>query len=132
MLIPIPGSPKANSSVYDLKERLDWGEPALTIIDVRSRDAFYASHITGAVPFPMSQLVEQAAANLELGRDIFVYGSSDRETTCCGCLAKGRWLSEHSGAPGRTDSLESGWFSDRRKLYRFCLINEFSQTFIVD
>ena len=88
MLIPIPGSPKANSSVYDLKERLDWGEPALTIIDVRSRDAFNASHITGAVPFPMNQLVEQAAANLELGRDIFVYGSNDRETTAAAVLLK--------------------------------------------
>jgi hypothetical protein len=32
MLIPIPATLKANSRVQDLKKRLDWGEPALTII----------------------------------------------------------------------------------------------------
>jgi rhodanese-related sulfurtransferase len=40
-----------------LKKRLDWGEPALTIIDVRDREAFNTSHITGAVSLPLSQLV---------------------------------------------------------------------------
>lgn len=88
MLIPIPGSLEAQSTVYDLKERLDWGEPALTIIDVRDRDAFNASHISGAVPFPLRQLVEQAAKNLESVRDIFVYGASDRETTAAAVLLK--------------------------------------------
>jgi rhodanese-related sulfurtransferase len=80
MLIPIPGPLKAKSRIHDLKERLDWGEPALTIIDVRNRDAFNISHITGAVPLPLNQLVEQALVNLELVRDVYVYGSSDEET----------------------------------------------------
>ncbi len=88
MLIPIPAPLKAKSRVYDLKERLDWGEPALTIIDVRDRDAFNTSHITGAVPFPLSQLVEQALINLELVRDIYVYGSSDEETAAAAALLK--------------------------------------------
>jgi hypothetical protein len=32
MLIPIPATLKANPRVQDLKKRLDWGEPPLTII----------------------------------------------------------------------------------------------------
>jgi rhodanese-related sulfurtransferase len=80
MLFPIPAPLKAQSRVQDLKKRLDWGEPALTIIDVRNRDAFNTSHITGAVSIPLSQLVGRAIANLELVRDIYVYGSSEEET----------------------------------------------------
>jgi rhodanese-related sulfurtransferase len=80
MLIPIPAPLKTKSRVQDLKKRLDWGEPALTIIDVRNRDAFNTSHITGAVSLPLSQLVEQALVNLELIRDIYVHGFSDEET----------------------------------------------------
>ena len=80
MLIPIPAPLEVKSSVYDLKERLDWGEPALTIIDVRSRDAFNASHITGAISFPLNQLAERASMSLEQVRDIYVYGSSDQES----------------------------------------------------
>ena len=76
--IPAPLQPK--SRVYDLKKRLDWGEPALTIVDVRSRDAFNISHITGAISFPLSQLVERSLASLELVRDIYVYGTTDEET----------------------------------------------------
>ena len=81
MIIPIPQPLKAKSRVYDLKERLDWGEPALTIIDVRDRVAFNASHITGAVSLPLSQLVESALNNLELDRDIYIYGETDEETS---------------------------------------------------
>ena len=79
-MITIPTLFKSKSCVYDLKERLDWGEPALTIIDVRSRGAFNTSHITGAVSFPLSELVKQALFNLELERDIYIYGTTDEET----------------------------------------------------
>ena len=88
MLIPIPAPLKAKSRVYDLKERLDWGEPALTIIDVRSRDAFNTSHITGAVSLPLNELVESALINLELVRDIYVYSSTDEETGTAAALLK--------------------------------------------
>ena len=88
MLIPIPAPLKANSRVQDLKERLDWGAPALTIIDVRNRNAFNSSHITGAIALPLSQLIEQALLSLELVRDIYVYGSSDEETTTAATLLR--------------------------------------------
>jgi rhodanese-related sulfurtransferase len=78
--ILVPDSLKPQSRVYDLKKRLDWGEPALTILDVRSRDAFNTSHITGAVSMPLVHLDGQARASLELVRDIYVYGSTDEES----------------------------------------------------
>ena len=79
--IPIPAPLKAQSRVYDLKERLDWGEPALTIIDVRDRSLFNISHISGAVSLPMNELVNRAFVNFELTRDIYVYSSTQEQTT---------------------------------------------------
>lgn len=76
---PLPLKPK--SLVYDLKARLDWGEPALTIIDVRDRPQFNFSHIMGSISMPMQQLANQVLQSLELTRDIYVYGETDEETT---------------------------------------------------
>lgn len=78
----IPGSAqiKAQSRVYDLKSRLDWGEPALTIIDVRDRETFNANHIMGAISIPASELVRSALNCLEFERDIYLYSDSDEET----------------------------------------------------
>ena len=77
---PVPEPLKAQSRVHELKERLDWGEPALTIIDVRDRSLFNISHISGAVSLPMNELVNRALVNFELIRDIYVYGSTTDET----------------------------------------------------
>lgn len=67
--------------VYDLKARLDWGEPALTIIDTRDRALFNESHIMGAISMPMSELVNRTLSSLEFDRDIYVYASTDEEAT---------------------------------------------------
>ncbi|MER3432074.1 MAG: rhodanese-like domain-containing protein [Leptolyngbya sp. ERB_1_1] len=77
---PTPPGLKAESSVHDLKSRLEWGEPGLTIIDVRPRDIYNAGHIMGAIDFPMENLVELTQKNYETNRDIYVYGASDQET----------------------------------------------------
>ncbi|MEL4896092.1 rhodanese-like domain-containing protein [Crocosphaera sp. Alani8] len=79
-MIPIPEPIKIKSDVSALKQRLDWGEPALTIIDARSREAFNNNHITGAISFPVGELVNRALMNLELIRDIYVYGGNEKET----------------------------------------------------
>jgi rhodanese-related sulfurtransferase len=64
-----------------LKGRLEWGEPGLTIMDVRSREAFNYERITGAIPMPMDSLPSSPDnSNLEARRDIYVYGDSDQET----------------------------------------------------
>ncbi len=65
------------SSVQDVKTRLDWGEPALTIIDVRDRSAFNQSRIQGAISMPLANLVEAVSSSLEKVRDIYVYGDTD-------------------------------------------------------
>jgi rhodanese-related sulfurtransferase len=78
--IRIPKAIQDQSSVSALKDRLDWGEPALTIIDVRDRNTFNASHIMGAIAMPMNELVARANANLERVRDIYVYGETDEKT----------------------------------------------------
>lgn len=71
---------KTQSRVYDLKARLDWGEPALTILDVRDRQEFHLSHITGAVSMPLNESTHRVLDKLELNRDIYVYGETDEET----------------------------------------------------
>jgi rhodanese-related sulfurtransferase len=68
------------ATVQELKTRLDWGEPALTIIDVRDRAAFNERHIQGAVSIPLPVLVEGVSYSLEQERDIYVYGDSDEMT----------------------------------------------------
>jgi rhodanese-related sulfurtransferase len=76
----IPEAIQNRSNVESLKNRLDWGEPALTIVDVRDRNAFNTSHIMGAIAMPMQELVTQARASLEFIRDIYVYGETEEQT----------------------------------------------------
>jgi rhodanese-related sulfurtransferase len=78
--ITLPDAIAHNSEVEVLKNRLDWGEPALTIIDVREQSAFNASHIMGAIAMPIAELVSRAQASLEFVRDIYVYGESEEQT----------------------------------------------------
>ncbi|NJM97279.1 MAG: rhodanese-like domain-containing protein [Phormidesmis sp. RL_2_1] len=80
-LFSIPDPLKSAASPSDLKKRLDWGEPALTIVDIRSRAAFNESHITGAASIPDAVLVEGVSASLELERDIYVYGDNDEQSS---------------------------------------------------
>ena len=77
---PTPKPLKAVSTVFDLKDRLDWGEPALTIIDVRDRTLFNESRILGAISMPINELVARASVSLENERDIYVYGGTDNDT----------------------------------------------------
>lgn len=79
-IIPIPPPLQARSLVYDLKARLDWGNPALTILDVRDRRLFNASHISGALSMPVDELVDRALMSLPLSRDLYIYGETDEES----------------------------------------------------
>jgi rhodanese-related sulfurtransferase len=77
---PTPPDLHAQATAHELKSRLNWGEPALTILDVRDRDTFNARHILGAQSMPLDILVDRAKSSLELSRDIYVYGVNDAET----------------------------------------------------
>lgn len=77
---PVPTDFDSVSSPSDLKNRLEWGEPALSILDVRDRDAFNQERIMGAIAMPMADLTERAGQSFEPERDLFIYGESDEET----------------------------------------------------
>jgi rhodanese-related sulfurtransferase len=72
-----PSHVKQQASVHELKSRLEWGEPGLTILDVRDRESFHRSHITGSMNMPLEELVDRAKSSLEPVRDIYVYSDSD-------------------------------------------------------
>lgn len=69
---PTPPDMTAKSSAQALKERLQWGEPGLTIIDSRDRESFLEERITGA-------MLISDMNKLEKNREIYVYGSTDQE-----------------------------------------------------
>ena len=69
--IPTPPSPSPKASAQELKERLQWGQPGLTIIDTRDRESFLKERITGAM------LIEDVS-NLPENRIIYIYGDSDK------------------------------------------------------
>jgi rhodanese-related sulfurtransferase len=71
-VIPTPSKPTQVSSAQALKERLQWGEPGLTIIDARSREAFLEERITGA-------MLASDVTSLPENRQIYVYGNTDEE-----------------------------------------------------
>ena len=77
---PAPATFDNIASATDLKARLDWGEPALTIIDVRDRESFNNERIMGAISLPIEKLAAQAGQTLEAERDIYVYGDTDEAT----------------------------------------------------
>ncbi|NDJ21594.1 rhodanese-like domain-containing protein [Nostoc sp. B(2019)] len=79
----IPPQPpiEAQSDVHTLKSRLEWGEPAFTILDVRDRMTYNEGHIMGSMPMPIDQLQERAVASLDKNRDIYVYGSNEEQTS---------------------------------------------------
>lgn len=77
---PTPPGFHHQTNAYELKSRLQWGEPGLTIVDVRDHDAFNECRILGAITMPMDSLVSIARFALQPKRDIYVYGSNDEET----------------------------------------------------
>ncbi|HEY9811051.1 MAG TPA: rhodanese-like domain-containing protein [Halomicronema sp.] len=79
-ITPTPPKFKPQSSAHDLKSRLEWGEPGLTILDVRERGVFNQGRIMGAMSMPLNEVVERAQSSLEPIRDIYVYGENDEQT----------------------------------------------------
>ena len=74
---PVPTDFEAISSPSGVKKRLDWGEPGLTIVDVRSREAFNEERVMGAIPGFDAETKELIGQSVPKGRDIYLYGDSD-------------------------------------------------------
>lgn len=72
-VIPTPPEPTPVASAQALKDRLQWGEPGLTIIDARDRQAYLTERITG------SMLIDDVS-NLPESRDVYVYGDNEQQT----------------------------------------------------
>ena len=66
----------AQASAEAVQRRLAWGEPALTIIDVRHREFFNQERIRGAISMPEADLVSNALKSLECDRELFLYGET--------------------------------------------------------
>lgn len=77
---PTPPGLHSQATAHELKSRLQWGEPGLTILDVRDRAAFNEYRILGAMNMPVDALQNAAHHSLQFDRDIYVYGNSDEET----------------------------------------------------
>lgn len=80
-ITPTPSKMKPQSTAHDLKSRLEWGEPAFTILDVRDRDTFNNGHIMGAMPMPVDELADRAGSAIDVNRDVYVYADSDEQTS---------------------------------------------------
>lgn len=82
--LPVPTPPAAvfnsKATAHELKSRLNWGEPNLTILDVRDREAFDDSHILGALNTPTEILPHAADISLQHKRDIYIYGGSNEQS----------------------------------------------------
>ena len=78
----IPPQPPIDpqSNAHEPKSRLEWGEPAFTILDVRDRMVYNDGHIMGAMSMPMDKLVEIAKNTIAPSRDIYIHGETDAET----------------------------------------------------
>lgn len=80
-IIPQEPPVSGRSDAHTLKARLEWGEPAFTILDVRDRMTYNKGHIMGAMPMPMEDLVYMADASIAKSRDIYIHGANEEETT---------------------------------------------------
>ncbi|NJR64823.1 MAG: rhodanese-like domain-containing protein [Leptolyngbyaceae cyanobacterium CRU_2_3] len=77
---PVPPGFHNQATAHELKSRLNWGEPGLTILDVRDHTSFGECHIMGAMNMPNEELSTLAESGLEFNRDLYVYGASDQES----------------------------------------------------
>lgn len=77
---PIPTPPDLEgkkATPHEILQRLNWGEPALTIVDVRDHEAFNKEHIQGAISMPADQFPQVAESSLQQKRDIYIYSDGD-------------------------------------------------------
>lgn len=80
-ITPVPPGFHSQANVHELKSRLQWGEPGLTIIDVRDHDTYNQCRISGAMNMPNNQIPGMVSDSLRPDRDIYVYGANAEETT---------------------------------------------------
>ncbi|WP_017652283.1 rhodanese-like domain-containing protein [Fortiea contorta] len=93
--------------VHDLKSRLEWGQPAFTIVDVRDRPSYNQGHITGAIQIPLDELALKAKSALHSERHIYVYGADDEQAVHATQALLEAGFAEVSGIPGGLSAWKS-------------------------
>lgn len=79
-ITPTPPDFHREATPHELKSRLNWGEPALTILDLRDYESYRRCRIMGAMQVPMEELTSWCQSRLEYNREIYLYSNSDQET----------------------------------------------------
>ncbi|MCC5641122.1 rhodanese-like domain-containing protein [Nostoc sp. CHAB 5844] len=82
------------ADAHDLKSRLEWGQPAFTIIDVRDRHSYNNGHISGAIPISLDDLESRAKSSLHQERHIYIYGDNDQHTAQAAQVLRGAGFTE--------------------------------------
>jgi rhodanese-related sulfurtransferase len=85
---PTPSDFHPHANAHELKSRLTFGEPALTIFDARDRDSFQSCRIMGAMHLSVESLQNGEQPSVALNRDIYVYGGTDAETAIAANLVR--------------------------------------------
>ncbi|MCU0567124.1 MAG: rhodanese-like domain-containing protein [Oculatellaceae cyanobacterium Prado106] len=88
-ITPTPPEFHPHANAHELKARLDLGEPALTVFDVRDRTAFQACRILGAMSLPLESLHNGDQPRVDINRDMYVYGDTDEQTLEAANLIRG-------------------------------------------
>jgi rhodanese-related sulfurtransferase len=78
---PTPPGFHPQATAHELKSRLQWGEPGLTIIDVRDHESYNQCRIQGSMNIPVENLAKTADFSLPESRDIYVYGETEAQTS---------------------------------------------------
>lgn len=78
---PTPPGLHVHATAHELKSRLSWGEPALTIFDIRDSAVVAERRIMGAMYLSLEDLESYEMAGVALTRDIYVYGETDEATS---------------------------------------------------
>jgi rhodanese-related sulfurtransferase len=93
--------------VHDLKSRLQWGQPAFTIVDMRvgaaccrHRHTYNHGHITGAIPLALDGLASRAKSSLHTERHIYIYGENDEQTAHAATVLRQAGFAEVAEIPG--------------------------------
>jgi rhodanese-related sulfurtransferase len=104
---PTPPGFHSVANAHELKSRLSFGEPALTIFDIRDRDAFQSCRIMGAMQLSMEGLQGGERPSVADNRDIYVYGDSDENTATAAEMVRSMGFSHVAELKGGLEAWRS-------------------------
>jgi rhodanese-related sulfurtransferase len=104
---PTPPGFHSSANTHELKSRLDFGEPALTIFDTRDYDAFQQCRIMGAMRLSLEGLQNGEKPSVAVNRDMYVYGNTDTDTEAAAEMIRGMGFTHVAVLMGGLESWRS-------------------------